>query len=290
MVTTPVAADSVSPVPTPAIQHFTTAVNGGTLHTMSISPPSGENMAVATAFAPSGVSASQIETAITTVGAGTLTTAALLGGDILRSGPTGAFTDTTDTAALIQAAWVGSVGSSFQFVYKNTTAFAATMAGGSGVTLSGNLIVPANMWARYLAVWTGTSTITIYNIETGQLNPLPDAKFSTSSVTTGSMAAGLATGAKLCVWTQSGATPGAQLFRTAAQLLADQPNGRVGMSWVFRIINTGAGALTPTADGGGTVTITGGAAIAQNTWSDYMMTINTATTATAQYIGNGVVV
>jgi hypothetical protein len=73
-------------------------------------------------------------------------------------------------------------------------------------------------------------------------------------------------------------------------LLADQPNGRVGMSWVFRIINTGAGALTPTADGGGTVTITGGAAIAQNTWSDYMMTINTATTATAQYIGNGVVV
>lgn len=290
MTTTPVTADGVSPTSTPGLQHFTTAVTGGTLHTWAITTPNGQTLAVATAFAPSGVSATQLQTGITTVGAGTLTAAALLGGDILRSGPTSAFTDTTDTAALIQAAWVGSVGSSFQFVYQNTTAFAATLAGGSGVTLSGPLIVPANMWTRGLAVWTGTNTITIYLIESGQLATLPDTKFSTSSVATGSMAAGLITGAKKTVWIQTGATPGAQLVRSAANLLADTPNGRVGMSTQVRICNTGAGTLTVTADGGATVTLTGTMTIAQNFWSDFILTFTGAATATLQYIGSGTMV
>ena len=35
---------------------------------------------------------------ITTVGNATLPAAAIIGGNITRSGPTGAFTDTTDTA------------------------------------------------------------------------------------------------------------------------------------------------------------------------------------------------
>lgn len=287
MATSAVAADGISPTPTPGLQHFTTAATGGTLHTWAITNPDGSHLAVATAFAPSGVSATQSETAITTVGAGTLTAAALLSGDILRSGPTSAFTDTTDTAALIQAAWVGSVGSSFQFVYKNTTAFDATLAAGTGVTLSGNLIVPANMWARFLVVWTGTNTVTIYNTEIGKLNPLPVVEYATSAVTTGSLAAGLITGAELNYWLQTGATPGAQLVRTAAQMLADTTNGRVGQSTLFRIINTGAGTLTLTADAGATVTLTGTMTVAQNTWRDFMLTFNTATTATVQALGAG---
>lgn len=290
MTTTPVTADGVSPTSTPGLQHFTTAVTGGTLHTWAITAPNGQNLSVATAFAASGVSATQLQTAITTVGAGTLTAAGLLGGDILRSGPTSAFTDTTDTAALIQAAWVGAVGSAFQTVYQNTTGFTGTLAGGVGVTLSGNVIVPQNQWARLLFVWTGTNTITAYNIQQGEMAPLPNAKYTTSSVTTGSMAAGLITGARKTVWTQTGATPGAQLVRTAAQLLADIPNGRVGMVTEFRICNTGAGTLTVTTDAGTTVTITGTATIAQNFWSDFTLTINTATTATVQYVGSGTMV
>lgn len=288
MTTTAVTADSISPTPTPALQHFTTAVVGGTLHTWALVTPSGQQgPAVATAFAASGVSAQQLQTAISTVGAGTLTAAGLLGGDILRTGPTSAFTDTTDTAALIQAVWVGSVGSSFQFVYQNTTAFIATLAGGTGVTLSGNVTVAPNQWARLLAVWTGTNTITIYMLEQGEMAPLNNATYTTSSVTTGSIAAGVITGARLNVWRQTGATPGAQLVRTAAQMLADTPNGRIGMRQVIRIINTGAGTLTLTTDAGTTVTLVGTMTVAQNTWRDFILNFLTATTASITAIGIG---
>lgn len=287
MATNPVTADSISPTPTPALQHFTTAVTGGVLHTFALVAPNGQQLAVGTTFAATGVGSAQSETAITTVGAGTLTAAAVLSGDILRSGPTSAFTDTTDTAALIQASWAGAIGSSFQFNYKNTTAFAATIAGGVGVTMSGAVIVPPNMWARYLVVWTGTNTITIYNLQTGKLAPLPNAQYSTSNVTTGSMAAGLITGSHMNVWLQTGATPGAQLVRTAAQMLADTPNGRVGQTQIVRIINSGAGTLTVTTDAGATVTLTGTMTIAQNTWRDFLLTFNTPTTATLQQIGTG---
>ncbi len=225
---------------------------------------------------------------LTTVGAGTITAAMILARDVLRSGPTAAFTDTTDTAAALIAAWpLESTNSSLQLIYQNTTAFAATLAGGVGVTMSGNLIVSANMWARILVVITGASTVTMYVISMGQANPLPDIKYTTSSVTTGSMAAGLITGAKMCVWLSSNATPSAQLVRTAAQLLADTPNGAVGQSTFFRIIQSGAGTLTVTADGGGTVTLTGTMTVPQNTFRDFMLTFNTATTATVQSIGAG---
>jgi hypothetical protein len=229
----------------------------------------------------------QSEATLTTVGAGTITAAMLLSGDVLRSGPTGAFTDTTSTAALLQAAWKGAASDSFQFTYKNTTNFDATLAAGSGVTMSGNTIVPANSWARFLVVWTGTNTATIYWIAGGEYTPLPNAKYSTSSVTTGSLAAGLITGARMCVWQQTGATPGAQLVRTAAQMLADIPNGRVGTSWRFRIANTGAGTLTLTTDAGATVTMSGDMTVPQNTWRDFIGTILSATTASVQSVAAG---
>ena len=57
---------------------------------------------------------------------------------------------------------------------------------------------------------------------------------------------------------------------------------------MFRIVNTGAGTFTLTADAGPTVTITGTATIAQNVTRDYVLTFNTATTATIQSVGSGV--
>jgi hypothetical protein len=115
----------------------------------------------------------------------------------------------------------------------------------------------------------------------------PAVQYSTSSVATGSMAAGLITGANLCVWKQTGATPGAQLVRTAAQLLADTPNGRIGQSTVFRIVETGAGTLTVTTDAGATVTLVGTMTVPTNTWRDFMLTLNSPTTATVQSLGAG---
>lgn len=119
---------------------------------------------------------------------------------------------------------------------------------------------------------------------------LPPAQYTTSAVTTGSIAQGVVTGSQLNVWLQTGATPGNQLMRTAAQLFADIPNAYAGLSTVFRVLNTGAGTLTVAADAGATVTISGTNTVAQNTWREFILTLNSPTAATVQDIGGGTIV
>lgn len=76
--------------------------------------------------------------AITTAGDGVLTAAALVSGLIMRSGPTGAYNDTTDTAtAILVAIDSPEVGDSFDFTIVNGVAFVETMVAGTGVTLAG---------------------------------------------------------------------------------------------------------------------------------------------------------
>lgn len=104
---------------------------------------------------------------------------------------------------------------------------------------------------------------------------------------TGSLPAGAITGADQVYVINTNATPGAQLVRTAAQMLADFPGATVGASWSFRIINTGAGTLTLTADAGATVTLSGTMTVAQNTWRDFVGTFTTATAATITQVGVG---
>ena len=226
-------------------------------------------------------------TALTTVGAGTITAAAMLSGGVNRTGPTSAFTDTTDTAAAIQSDWTGgAVSNSFDLTYINKTAFNATLAGGSGVTLVGSVIVPANSTAVYRVIWTGTSTLSMTELSVVSNTSLPNALVTALNATTGSLPVGAITGAKEVYLVSSNATPGAQLVRTAAQMLADTPNGAVGMSWKVRIINTGAGNFTLTQDAGNTVTITGDVVIPQDSWVDYVVTLTGAATATMQSVGN----
>jgi hypothetical protein len=100
-------------------------------------------------------------TAVTTVGAGTLTAAALLSANILRSGPTGAFADSFDTAANIIAA-VGVPSGSFDVTYVNNTAYVATLTASTGVTLAGaSAAIPANSAAALLVVLSPAGTVTI---------------------------------------------------------------------------------------------------------------------------------
>ena len=226
-------------------------------------------------------------TALTTAGAGTITAAAMLSGGVNRTGPTSAFTDTTDTAAAVQGDWTGgAVSNSFDLTYINTTAFNATLAGGSGVTLVGALIVPANSTAVYRVIWTGTHTLSMTELSVVSNTSLPSAIVTTLNATTGSLPAGAITGGQAVYLVSSNATPGAQLVRTAAQMLADIPNGAVGMSWEVRIINTGTNAFTLTQDAGNTVTITGDVVILQDSWVDYVVTLTGAATATMQSVGN----
>ena len=106
---------------------------------------------------------------LTTVGAGTLTAALLVGRVITRSGPTAAFTDTTDTAANIIAALpsLAVIGESFYIDYINTTAFVATLAAGTNVTLSGiATVLPANSITRMLLTYATASTVTLQVVET----------------------------------------------------------------------------------------------------------------------------
>ena len=71
--------------------------------------PSGQDFLLTTGqiAALAGQETTFLSTAITTVGNGTLTAASLLGDQIVRTGPTGAYSDATDTATAIVAAFPG---------------------------------------------------------------------------------------------------------------------------------------------------------------------------------------
>lgn len=115
-----------------------------------------------------GVNSPQI-TALNTVGAGTITAAAMASGNIARGGSQSgaAFTDTTDTAPNIIAgslALVSKTGGSFYFEYANTTNAVATIAGSSSggtVTMAGITTVPPNTIGQFLVQSTGATAVTI---------------------------------------------------------------------------------------------------------------------------------
>lgn len=110
-------------------------------------------------------------TALTTVGAGTITAAGIAGKITNRGGTQiAAFTDTTATAAAIIAALPAGaqvIGDSFSYTYMNNTVFPATITGGVGVTVSGVTVVPANSWVRYLFTYTAANTMTAVGYEQG---------------------------------------------------------------------------------------------------------------------------
>lgn len=96
--------------------------------------------------------------ALATAGSGTWLAAAIASGIIYRTGPGGAFTDTTDTAANIIAALAGNnpyaaiiPGSTLRLTLINTVAFAHTFAAGAGVIAGvGVLSAAASSVREYL--------------------------------------------------------------------------------------------------------------------------------------------
>ena len=112
-----------------------------------------------------------VVTALNTVGAGTITAAGIVGQYVQRGGEqlSAAFTDTSATANAITAALPSgvNVGTAFTFNYANLTNAPATLAGGSGVTISNITIVPPNAYAKYLFTYTAVSTYTMVGIEQG---------------------------------------------------------------------------------------------------------------------------
>lgn len=115
---------------------------------------------------------------------------------------------------------------------------------------------------------------------------LPFVQYNAISTASGVFSAAVAVGAQEVIISSSGAT--ALTTPTAAAMLAALPklpaNG-VGLIYFLRVINTNAGTLTLTMDA--SVTGNGTLTIATNTFRDFMVTFNTASTATWQSIGTG---
>lgn len=226
-----------------------------------------------------GELSSDTNTNITTVGAGTLTAAGLVGGLITRSGPVAAFTDTTATAALIYAA-VGSIfGYSFYTEIKNTTAFTQTIAAGSGVTLPTAVVVPPNSVAGYLVSVVSATAVTFYHVRTSLLsNNTPEIITTLSTVGAGTVtAAAIAGGVTSRTGSQSN-TPFTDTTGTADDIIAAQANARIGATWEYTYSNnTNA---TATLTGGAGVTVSGITSIPANTTARYLVTYTAASTLT----------
>lgn len=127
-----------------------------------------------TAFTDSIFTTVPAITALSTVGAGTLLAAAIRTGYISRTGAQNSspFTDTTDGANNIITSSPGlanRVGAAVTCTYTNFTNAPATIAAGSGVTVSNITVIPPNSFADYIITYTAASTITFAGIRQGYL-------------------------------------------------------------------------------------------------------------------------
>jgi len=164
--------------------------------------PSGETFPATTSQIASLASldtSNTVATTISTVGAGTLTAAAMVGMVILRTGAqSGGFTDTTATVAQLIAVLPASaaVGTSFQLTYINNTTggFAATISGASNVTVSGITVVQPGNFVTYLVTYASATTFTLVGVAgataTTGFNNLLVAGLVQESTTAGISAAG----------------------------------------------------------------------------------------------------
>lgn len=207
-----------------------------------------------------------------------------------------------------------------------TTVANFTTVGGNGysgvlpaASTTGALVITViNSGANNLAVFAaGTDTInggaaggsftqppgtviTYYQSGTGQwtavgVDDSPTQQVYNTNATTGAIALSAAnvTGATVeVVLALTGAQVGgvAATTPTAPLWIAAINNAVPGDTYILRVLNVGSGqTITFTANATG-VTVTGTATIATNTWREFLITVATATTITAQNIGGSNVV
>ncbi len=119
----------------------------------------------------------QQNTSITTTTPVTITGAQLVGNSLIsRSGPGSAFTDTTDTAANIIAAFpidgqVPPMSNSLRL--QNYSAYPWTIQAGTGVTIGGAATIPSGMFVDVLVQISGSASVNLDIIGTGAIgNPV----------------------------------------------------------------------------------------------------------------------
>ncbi len=232
-------------------------------------------------------SPTEVNTAISTAGAGTLTAAGIAGGLITRTGPTAVYTDTTDTAVAIVAAVTNAfVGQSFELSIKNTVPFVATLAAASGVTLSGQTLIPGNSVLRALVTFTSLTAVSIRGIAVVPMTT-PPLEAVTALTTVG---AGTITGAGIAggVTTRGGAQSATAFTDTTdsvANIVAALPNGNVGQSWEYTYHNNTDAVAT--LAGASSVTVSGNTVVPPCSFARFLCSYATLTTITMVGIGAG---
>lgn len=232
------------------------------------------------------------DVAITTAGAGTLTAAALVAGQIVRTGPTAAFTDTTDTAAAIVAA-LGqfTAGETFLVRYKNATQYQSTIAAGAGVTLPPTVLTPPYAVKNYYGVVGGTAaapTVTFFHLNTVGIHvSATDSDPQTAALTTVGagtiLAANMASGVTLRTGSTAAFT---DTTDTAANIIGGiAPLIGVGGAEFWTYVNNTVAPAT--IAGGASVTVTGATVVPPNSWATYLVTQNTAGTVTIVAVAQG---
>lgn len=112
-----------------------------------------------------GILANPSVTAISADSNQTITAAAILGGVVTHATHTVSRTDTTDTAVNILAAMPDmDIGDTYVFKVASLAAFTIIVAGGSGVTASGNLTVAANGAKDFILTKTSVTTMTLLGL------------------------------------------------------------------------------------------------------------------------------
>lgn len=232
---------------------------------------------------------SAVQTALATVGAGILTAAMLASGLVARTGPVADFTDTTDTGANLGTfLGIPAIGTSFLFIYKNTTAFAATIVGGTGITVSGRTVVPGNSVVEFLITKTASNTYTMFGIGVLQQGIFGTGAFvaTPDNGTTQTLTAAMIVGGNTTYHVSTGgATPSLTLPLGTAMDTA-LPDMRPGQSYVLRVINTNSGNTTIVTNTGWTLS-SGTLVLATNTWKEFLVTKTGTGTYTGVNVGSG---
>lgn len=230
--------------------------------------------------------APEVATALTTNGAGTITGTGIAGGVTLRSGTSAAVTDTTDTAANIIAARANvAIGDSWEYTYTNTAPWAITLAGGTGVTISGVGAVAGNSNARFLVTYTAAATIMMVGISSGSNVEIPASQYSTAAGQSTALTGAQVAGANFVVYDNTGTTPANLQMATAAQIVAAIPNAQIGFAYTLQIRNSSGSANTATITTNTGITLTGTMTIAQSVTRTFIVTLVSLSAVTVQSVG-----
>jgi hypothetical protein len=122
-----------------------------------------------------GKSFTVIQNSVTSTTDATLAAAQMVGApiaSILRSGPTAAFTDTTDNASNLLAQFgSAAIGVGWELTISNQTSYNMTLAGGVGVTVPVSNVIEAQSSVRFGAQITDVSTpaVTFVRLMSGSL-------------------------------------------------------------------------------------------------------------------------